>query len=819
VHASFLRAQGAEEKTGEALVATEQPPQPTALIHLIGSGRQLVLARLLELTHADANITAKSLELLGRLGEYAAGEQVASRLNELLDGSVAAETRERAVEALLSIYRREAAGPGRERVIARLLELTHSNANITAFALEVLGRLGEYAAGEQVASGLNELLDGSVPAETRDQAAEALLSIYRRDAAGPGRERVIARLLELTHGDANNTAFALEQLGRLGEFAAEEQVASRLGELLDSAAPAETRSKAAAALVAIYGHHLPYAVSDYLERVLIEHREWPAEVAGRRSDRDAKFDALLDRLLHLLAAEPGMPTSKLDEAVRSLSRRKKTGPPMPHFRSNWLEISGGPPDLIASLKLTARSGDKALVDKIVPMILSGSPAVRWSGLKIAENFGIDAARIDIKPLMDRISNLLADTDELVRQQAAKTLESLRRVAEQNHRLGEVWQQIEEVARDLQTRRAWGTRIAEIVSSAMPPDKTQPAEAEQATTKASISLPTDGQPATHDERYLDASSILAALKSPEPPRIAIESLRMVPGIAGHPELLPALASVASRIVPALRTGEFEAQPLADWVTIAPTMAAIVAENPVAPEVAATIETLLPKLSEPDVRNDAISVLRNIAPPPDSLPPHIVRRIVPLILSQDPAMRTAGLDALTCLASPHLVWWRGAFRSPHKHAGASNVASEEVLKCLPGLLLDASPEVRAAAIVLVTALGEEARSGEVIAALRSLIDDPRIILEDRTQDMRWFDSTRGLALRALGALGPPAFEAAAFSILNMVMDAAPETQLAAAEAAFAMGPEARGRVLEMLVAMMREGKTKPTELCETDEQNLG
>ena len=38
---------------------------------------------------------------------------------------------------------------------------------------------------------------------------EALLSISRRDAVDPGRERVIARLLELTHADANITAFAI----------------------------------------------------------------------------------------------------------------------------------------------------------------------------------------------------------------------------------------------------------------------------------------------------------------------------------------------------------------------------------------------------------------------------------------------------------------------------------------------------------------------------------------------------------------------------------------------------------------------------------
>ena len=99
-----------------------------------------------------------------------------------------------------------------------------------------------------------------------------------------------------------------------------------------------------------------------------------------------------------------------------------------------------------------------------------------------------------------------------------------------------------------------------------------------------------------------------------------------------------------------------------------------------------------------------------------------------------------------------------------------------------------------------LGEAACNGEVIAGLRRLIEDPRVVFENRMHHRLRPDSVRIEAIGALGQLGEGAFEGALYLLLNLMLDPDIEVGVAAVRAAFSMGRDARFRALDALATIL-------------------
>jgi hypothetical protein len=96
-------------------------------------------------------------------------------------------------------------------------------------------------------------------------------------------------------------------------------------------------------------------------------------------------------------------------------------------------------------------------------------------------------------------------------------------------------------------------------------------------------------------------------------------------------------------------------------------------------------------------------------------------------------------------------------------------------------------------------------EVIAGLCLLVDDAKLSYEGRLFDASAEGQKQAptlvAAVETLGTMWRDAYPAAANTLLNRVLDDDAEIQLLAAQALFNMGPEAHGRALDAVLAMIQ------------------
>jgi hypothetical protein len=294
---------------------------------------------------------------------------------------------------------------------------------------------------------------------------------------------------------------------------------------------------------------------------------------------------------------------------------------------------------------------------------------------------------------------------------------------------------------------------------------------------------------------DPEKIREALRSPQQWSFAFRSLGMLgsAAVSRMPELLPELCAIAfgtDRAEVVSGTGE-QLSP-ESWI------GEIVAGSPQAAQTAQALEAALLAFGSPQwqMRERAVGVFGCVGIEEAN---GWIARLAGTLNEGQPNARAAAMRALA-----------GFGRAGHDAAATQQ---------LVGLLRDPSAAVRRAAVELARArsklwlgdsmwITQENDPGvepEVIAGLCLLVDDAKLSYEGRLFDASAEGQKQAptlvAAVETLGTMWRDAYPAAANTLLNRVLDDDAEIQLLAAQALFNMGPEAHGRALDAVLAMIQ------------------
>jgi hypothetical protein len=592
------------------------------------------------------------------------------------------------------------------------------------------------------------------------------------------RQLVVTRLIDLTqHSDQEIIEGAVEELERTGRVWLDERGNLRLIELLSSGVP-EARQKAAHALVAINTNTMRAPIAQALIAILLEwRRSAPESHFPQPSAMPSDIDQRFDRLLQELSAQTEAEAHELPQAVRMESEGAgsyRSPPRSPDAKLGAAMASLT--ELVITLESTARrSADELLAKRCLEMLKHELASVRWCGLWIAGAIGAEQLPAPVELLLAPVAALLDDGEESVQEQAKDCMAALKNVAELNYELAAVADKLRSVGSypDPGAKEEHARRVAAILArGAFPPSvpgKTKTAF-HAATNRTGLiaaaqSSSPRGNESVPDEALEDSKSILAALQDPQRRRLGSASLAELQ--AGEFPLsdLPALARLVF------------GPDAVEETFIIPFLSQLLIEESGTREAAEIVEKIPHSLASPIpvVRENALAALRHLGVWADMLIPALVA----MTSANDPVQREFGIRGLTSYPA--------------------SIVSKKLAGPLPALLIDPSVAVRRAAVQAISYLGEDAYSPNVVATLRSLLEDAQIIFENRV--FYGSDRIRIDALKALGALGPRAFDAARYTLLNQILDPDPETQGAATKAALAMGPEARQYIVRALVSVAR------------------